>query len=169
MLLVSVVIEMGGNTGVSPHKMCTMDPYGPSTGQPRSVAISLAVFYHTFALNKRLLTGRGFDYKESLYKWTARAAFENAKLDNATVVLDKSGNREFRDELAAYLRKRLVTTDGSKAIHKLKIQRSDGNNLLQLADYVASVSSRAVTRKANGVEWRKKYLVKHEASARIWP
>jgi Protein of unknown function (DUF3800) len=129
--------------------------------------------YHIFALNKdpKVLTGRGFDFKESLYKFAARMTFENAKpyLENATVVIDGSGERAFRNELAAYLRKRINDRDGPPAIGKVKIQRSDGNNLLQLADYVASISSRALGSKANGIRWRDQYLKRHRLTERTSP
>lgn len=77
-------------------------------------------FFHVFALNKdpKLLTGPGFQFKDSLYKFAARLTFENAKpyLQNATVVIDKSGNRKFRQELSSYLRKRINDQSGTKTI-----------------------------------------------------
>ncbi len=130
-------------------------------------------FCHVFALNKdpRRLYGEGFNHKESLYKYTARLAFENAKpfLDNAIVVVDKSGDRKFRNELAAYLRQRIRSDDGSPMIKKVKIQRSSGNNLLQLADYVASISNRVLRRKQHDVALRARYLSAHELTNQVWP
>ena len=129
-------------------------------------------FYHVFALNQdpEKLWGPGFDHKESLYKFTTRLTFENAKpyLNNALVVIDRSGDRKFRDELATYLRRR-VHDEGRQLIRKVKIQRSSGNNLLQLADYVASVSNRFICEKANGAELRARYLATHETTMEIWP
>lgn len=130
-------------------------------------------FYHTFALNKdpEKLYGPGFDVKESLYKYTARLTLENAKpyLDNAIVIVDESGNRNFRDELASYLRRRITDDSGRKLIKKVKIQRSSGNNLLQLADYVAGVSNKYIRGKQEGIEFRQKYLATKEVTFRIWP
>ena len=130
-------------------------------------------FYHAFALNKdpQKLYGPGFEHKESLYKFTARLTFENAKpyLSDAIVIVDQSGDRKFRDELATYLRARIRDQGGRHLIKKLKVQRSSGNNLLQLADYVACVTNRYFMRKADGVELRQQYLAPHELSANIWP
>ena len=130
-------------------------------------------FYHVFALNKdpNKLYGPGFDVKESMYKFTARLTFENAKpyLDNARVVVDESGDRKFRDELAAYLRKRVRNTEGRRLIRGVKLQRSDSNNLLQLADYVASISNRVVLGKQDSIDLRNKYLATHELTAQVWP
>ena len=132
-----------------------------------------AFFYHIFALNKDpdKLYGPGFDIKESLYKFTARLTFENAKpyLDNAKVVVDKSGDRKFRDELAVYLRRRVRDEEGRRLIKSVKLQRSDGNNLLQLADYVAGVLNRVISGKQDGIELRRKYLAARELTVQVWP
>ena len=129
--------------------------------------------YHVFALNKdpERLYGEGFNHKSSLYKFTVRKSFENASpyLDNAIVVVDRSGDRKFRDELATYLRKRVKSDDGRSLIKKVKIQRSDGNNLLQLADYVAGVSHRALRGEPREVDLRRRYLASHEVTWRVWP
>lgn len=130
-------------------------------------------FYHTFALNKdpEKLYGPGFDVKESLYKYTTRLTLENAKpyLNNATVIIDESGDRKFRDELALYLRRQIRDDSGRRLIKKVKTQRSSGNNLLQLADYVVGVSNRYIRGKKEGIELRQKYLSPHEVSLRVWP
>ena len=128
-------------------------------------------FYHAFALNKdpEKLYGPGFQYPDSLYKYACRLVFENAKpyLHDATVVIDESGERRFREELQRYLRRRI--REGERQIvRKVKMQRSRGNNLLQLADYVAGVASRTVQRK-RGAETYRRFLIPHETSMRIWP
>ncbi len=130
-------------------------------------------FYHVFGLNKdpRKLYGPGFEFKDSLYKYAARLTFENAKpyLNNATVVMDRCGNRKFRNELAKYLRGRIQGDGGKQPIKKVKLQRSDGNNLLQLADYVACVATRVIHQTPDGLDLRRKYLATHEISFEVWP
>ncbi len=129
--------------------------------------------YHVFALNKdpRKLYGPGFAYKDSLYKYASRLTFENAKpyLNSAIVVMDECGNRKFRIELAKYLRARIKGEGGNQLIKKVKLQRSSGNNLLQLADYVACVATRVINGAADGLELRRKYLAAHELSFEVWP
>lgn len=129
-------------------------------------------FYHSFALNKDpdKLFGVGFEHKESLYKFTARMVFENAApyLRQATVVIDRSGERRFRNELAVYLRRRITAEDGSGVIRKVKIQRSDGNNLLQLADYVAGVMNRVLMGKSDAEAYHH-LMAMHETTRRAWP
>ena len=132
-----------------------------------------AFYYHVFALDKDpgKLYGAGFNHKESLYQFAVRLTFENASpyLDNASVVIDRSGDRKFRDQLATYLTARIKDADGNKIIKKVKTQNSHGNNLLQLADYVASVSNRAISGKPDGLQYRQRYLERHELTRQIWP
>ena len=65
-------------------------------------------FYYGIVINKdpQKLWGEGFRDKKSFYKYTCGLVFENAKekLDEAVIVIDKSGNLDFRRQLAKYLR-----------------------------------------------------------------
>ena len=130
-------------------------------------------FYHVFALNKepQKLRGPGFDNKSSLYKYAAGVTFENAKawLDDAIVVIDQNGNKQFQGELARYLRRTIKDSEGKRLIKKVKQMRSQGNNLLQLADYVAGVSNRHITGKTDALELHGRYLSTHEISLQVWP
>ncbi len=62
--------------------------------------------YLAFVLNKCKLFGPGFEQKDSFYKYSSKLLFENARpyLSRATVVIDGSGNREFRSQLQSYLK-----------------------------------------------------------------
>lgn len=128
-------------------------------------------FYHAFALNKdpNKLYGAGFNFKESLYKYVCGLVFENAKpyLLDATVVIDKSGDRTFRNQLAAYLRRKMREA-GRNLIRKVKMDDSANNNLLQLADYVAGVVNRHVQEKPDATMYRR-LIASHEITLRVWP
>lgn len=126
---------------------------------------------HVFALDKERVTGPGFQYKDSLYKWTAKTVFQNAKdyLRDATVILDKYGDRTFRDELAAYLRKRINKRGGPTHIKKVKLQASDRNNLLQLADYVVGVTAGVFQGNQFARDMDGRYLRGRVMSRRRWP
>ena len=71
-------------------------------------AASYNFFYHGIIINKAKLTGPGFRVKESFYKYACSLVFENAKpqLTDAIVVIDGSGSRDFRRQLATYLRRK---------------------------------------------------------------
>ena len=128
-------------------------------------------FYHGFVLNKHpaKLFGEGFKHKESLYKYVCRLVLTNARpfLHQATIVIDKSGDRRFRQQLAAYLRKH-VEEEGRQVVKKVKMERSSTNNLLQLADYVAGVVNRRAEGKHGASEYQR-YLATHEISLKAWP
>ena len=128
-------------------------------------------FYFSLVIIKRKLTGAGFKFKESFYKYACGLVFENAKpyLDNATVVIDGSGSREFRRELGTYLRKRINDKKGdSRFIGKIKLQDSQSNNLLQLADMVCGAVARSYSQKEDAETYRR--LIAHrEIYVQFWP
>lgn len=128
-------------------------------------------FYYGIAINKdpNKLWGEGFRSKESFYKYACGLVFENAKdkLQESTVVIDRSGNLDFRDKLAKYLRQRM-NKDG-RIIKQVKMQRSGGNNLLQLADYVAGVINRSVQNSKKKADLYRKAIAHREIHVQIWP
>ncbi|MBI4130491.1 DUF3800 domain-containing protein [Candidatus Roizmanbacteria bacterium] len=128
-------------------------------------------FYYGVVINKdpKKLRGEGFKHKSSFYKYACSLVFENAKdkLDQATVVIDKSGNLEFRNQLATYLRHKM--NQKTKIIKKVKMQRSSGNNLLQLADYIAGVINRSVMNQKKRSDYYRSMIAHREISVQIWP
>lgn len=126
-------------------------------------------FYYGIVINKNpeKLWGDGFRNKESFYKYACGLVFENAreKLDRATVIIDESGNLDFKRQLAKYLRRKA----NRGAIKKVKMQRSESNNLLQLADYVASVINRSVQNKKKWSDEYRKTIAHREIYVQIWP
>lgn len=95
--------------------------------------------------------------------------FENAKtkLQKATVVIDKSGNLEFRNQLAKYLKRNINIKE--KLITKVKMQRSLGNNLLQLSDYIAGVINRSVVEGEKKSNRFRRMVAHREMKVQIWP
>lgn len=128
-------------------------------------------FYYGIVINKdpNKLWGEGFRHKASFYKYACGLVFENAKdkLTNAIVVIDKSGNLEFRNQLATYLRRKINQKE--KVIKEVKMQRSSGNNLLQLADYIAGVINRSVMKQKKKADLYRKMVSSREISVQVWP
>ena len=126
-------------------------------------------FYYGIVINKdpKKLWGEGFKSKESFYKYTCELVFENAKekLNNATVVIDESGSLDFKRQLVKYLRRR--TKKG--IIKKVKMQRSQSNNLLQLADYIVGVINRSVQGKRKWANDYEKIIAHRKIYVEIWP
>lgn len=127
-------------------------------------------FYYGIVINKSKLFGEGFKNKESFYKYACRLVFENAKekLRDATVIIDRSGSTDFRNQLRTYL-KRHVNDGQRRLIKKVKMQNSAGNNLLQLADYVAGVINRSVQHKKNKADDFRKIIAHREIFVQVWP
>jgi hypothetical protein len=130
-------------------------------------------FYYGVVINKDpvKLWGEGFKSKASFYKYVCGLVFENAKgrLSDATVVIDGSSSEDFQSQLGSYLRRKV--RDGARLplLRKVKTQRSESNNLLQLADYVASMVSRSMTKEIVGEESFRRLLAHREISVQIWP
>jgi hypothetical protein len=127
--------------------------------------------YFSIVLNKARLTGKGFQFPDPFYKYTFNLVFQNAKphLRDAIVVIDGSGGREFRAQLSTYLRKR-VNEEGeaAKAIHKVKLQDSRQNTLLQLADMVCGAVARSYTAPEERGALRK-LISSREMQVQFWP
>lgn len=127
-------------------------------------------FYLAITINKAALFGEGFKYKGSFYKYTCSLAFENAKphLQEAIVVFDGSGSRQFKQELQAYLKKKMNEED-SKRIRKVKVQNSCKNNLIQLADMVCgAVSVSLKVDRENRAEFHR-MIAHRELLWQFWP
>ena len=81
---------------------------------------------------------------------------ENAKpyLNNATVIIDGSGRKDFRRELERYLKKRINQAKGNlRYIEKVKIEDSKKNNLLQVTDMIAGAVGRSYKYKKKIVKY----------------
>lgn len=129
-------------------------------------------FYYGIVINKdpKKLWGDGFRNKKSFYKYACGLVFQNAKdkLDNSVVIIDKSGNLDFRRQLAKYLRRKMNEKD-RKLIKKVKMQRSNSNNLLQLTDYIAGVINRSIQGRKKYADEYKGIIAHREMYIQIWP
>jgi hypothetical protein len=127
--------------------------------------------YHSIVINKAAVHGAGFRIKESFYKFTCRLVLQNAAilLNDATVIIDGCGDREFRRELKSYLCRTVNDPAAQQVrIKKLKLQDSHKNNLLQLADMVCGAVARSFSEKADRLSYRR-WLKPREKRVQFWP
>ena len=128
--------------------------------------------YYSMVMDKAKLEHEGFQNPASLYKCTCNYLFGNAKrhLRDAIVVVDGSGSKQFKKEFTAYLRRRANEhIEGEvQLIKKVKVQDSDKNNLIQLADMCCGAVARSFTDKADAKTYRK-IIRKKEAYVQVWP
>ena len=130
-------------------------------------------FYYCIVIDKHptKLWGDGFKHKASFYKYVCGLVFDNAKslLSQATVVIDESSSEDFQQQLGSYLKQKIDRDPATRLIKKVKMQRSQSNNLLQLADDVVG----AVNRSVSGAKKRKddfrRMIAHREIQVQIWP
>lgn len=104
-------------------------------------------FYYGIVVDKQLLQDDLFRTKDAFFKYTTWLVFENAKdkLDNAIIICDSHGWADFEQSFKKYLKLRF--NEGNiKRIKNIKMQQSHKNNLLQLADYIASGVHHSLTK-----------------------
>lgn len=127
-------------------------------------------FYVTVVIDKKEFKDKDADGKENFYKYACGLVLEHSKpyLDNAKVILDGSGSKNFRLQLAAYLRKKI--NDGkSTKIKKVKIQDSKKNNLIQLADMVCGAVARSFSSEAKDKDEYRKIIKLRELGVHKLP
>ena len=118
--------------------------------------------YHAIALDKHDDgTLRRISTIDNVYEYMVLSLIREASpfLSNLTLVLDERGNKTLRRNLARSLRANARLSPGDFPLKRIKQQASHKNHLLQLADYVASVTSRELSGKADGAELAEKYLL----------
>jgi len=125
--------------------------------------------YISLVLEKAKLYSPEFIHKDALYKFATQALFENAKpyLNNATITLDRSGDREFTRELGSYLKEKINSEE--QIIRKVKSEPSHANNLLQLADMVCGAVARSYRRDKEDSTIFRRMLSHRELSVQAWP
>ncbi|HCC83810.1 TPA: hypothetical protein DEP96_03090 [Candidatus Uhrbacteria bacterium] len=128
-------------------------------------------FYYGIVINKDKLYGEGFKNKSSFYKYVCGLVFENAKgrISEAIVVIDESSGDDFQQQLARYLRQKVKGNTGESVIRKVKMQRSQSNNLLQLADYTASITCRSVQSGQSRSDEFRRLIAHREIFVQTWP
>jgi hypothetical protein len=129
-------------------------------------------FYCSLVLNKAELSRQGLTSKDSLYEYATGLVFETAKphLTEAKVVLDRYGNREFRDRLGSYLKLKMNDKGrAGKLIREVKMEASHSSNLLQLADMVCGAVARSYNVQ-RAERWKFRSLISHkELRVQVWP
>lgn len=90
--------------------------------------------------------------KERFYSYFVRQMMthDGGTLDDAKVIIDGSGDRRFRNELKAYLRRQL----GNK-LRDVKVAKSHSEPLVQLADMCVGAIARSYrTDRKDSARWR---------------
>lgn len=123
-----------------------------------------------FVLNKAVLWSGKFSGKTSIYKHTAGWLFQNMApiLRDARVVMDRCGDRDFRNELKAHVRSKVGNcSDGVPRVRDFRTGKSQADRLIQLADMVCGAISRK--QKPGERDDYCKLLQARIRQVRLWP
>jgi hypothetical protein len=92
--------------------------------------------------------------KEKFYEFFVKNMldYDGGILKKARIIIDGSGDREFRRNLQAALRRRL----GAEVMQDLRFKDSKTDSLIQLADMCAGAIARSYGTKKDAGRWRKK-------------
>lgn len=87
--------------------------------------------------------------KRSFYAYFIKTALKNngGELREAKVRIDGSGDRIFRREFMTYLRRELNSVSGERMIADIRLEDSQHNVMIQLADMVAGAVLRKYAKK----------------------
>ena len=128
--------------------------------------------YHAVVLDKdpAKLANAGIGSGD-LYNYVLGLLFGMARehLRELTVVMDSRGSRKFRADIATYLGNSLKAAGREGVIKRLNIQDSHRNNLLQLADYVASILNRVAEGDKYAQDLHDRYLRRKRVTLHAWP
>lgn len=130
--------------------------------------------YYSFALDKVKISGSDYRHPDTAYKIPLRRLLETIRRDHsitdATIWIDKCGDRKFTQGIRSYLVKRLAYGNSPIPFRELKPVKSHSNVLIQMADMVCGAVACSMTP---GRTDRNDYLAvirrRHEAQCRLWP
>jgi Protein of unknown function (DUF3800) len=96
--------------------------------------------------------------KQAFYSFFVRSmlTYDRGLLQNARVIIDGSGDRTFKRELQAYLRRQLP----SGVLRDLRFSNSANDRLLQLADMCAGAIARSYRMQNRGNPWRWRLMLR---------
>lgn len=114
-------------------------------------------------VDKARLGGKAEARMKSIYPQALGLLIEVMRpyLEEATIVIDGLGSRRFKSALSRQVRG--ILNEGRLRVRRIKLQESHSNNLLQLADSVAGVVAREVSRREEGGRYAA-VLRQHEVS-----
>jgi hypothetical protein len=127
--------------------------------------------YLAVVLNKGKLRGAGFRYKDSLYKYTVHLLLSNAGplLNDAIVVFDQCGSRDFKRTMRPYCMNRATKKDGTEGIKRVLARASHSDHMLQLADMVAGSVARSYKPEMSDSGHYRRLIRAREIMVQFWP
>jgi uncharacterized protein DUF3800 len=104
--------------------------------------------YAGLVINKRRLSGERFQDAKQMYEFTVGIVCDQVRplLDDAKIIIDKNGDRAFRQTLEKSLKAQMTRLDGTCRTRKVTMESSHSNNLVQVADMICGAVGRSFTQ-----------------------
>ena len=132
-----------------------------------------AFSYHAFVVDKQKLYANAPTFRDGkkFYEFAVSIVCENARqlLNEAKIVIDKNGERSFRQQLEKSLKRRMVDQQGRCLIRKVTMEASHSNNLVQLADMVCGAVARSYNTATSEGQRFRKMISTREKRVQLWP
>lgn len=128
--------------------------------------------YHAFVIDKqRLFSSRFLDSPSEFYSFAASIVCDNARplLKDAKVIIDKNGDRDFRQRLARSVKQKLADPYGVSLIKKVVMEHSHSNNLVQVADMVCGAIARKFNVQGKATDEFSNLIRNQMARIQFWP
>jgi hypothetical protein len=128
--------------------------------------------YYAFILNKQKLWAEKYRDPDEVYQMAAKFVCDNARqyFENTKVVIDKTGDREFKRRLEKTLKATMTDQDGTCRIRKVSMEHSHLNNLVQLADMVCGAVARDFNaNKTPSARIFRNLIRAREERVQFWP
>jgi|SRR6185369_8309485 hypothetical protein len=125
--------------------------------------------YVSVAIDKKRLMNLQPQMDASFYRYACKLLLDVARpyINDASVVIDGSGERRFRRELQNYLK--LKANSEAKLIRNVRMESSMSNNLLQLADMVCGAVARSFRSDKDDQFLYRTMLLRKELDVVRWP
>ena len=126
-------------------------------------------FYVAISIDKCELLNSEIQMQEPFYRFACKLLFDVTKqyINNASVTIDGNGPRLWRRELQNYLRSKLNAE--TRIIRDVKMEASNSNDLLQLADMVCGAIYRSYRPDKSDRYLYRKVLYRRELEVVRWP
>jgi len=129
--------------------------------------------YHAFVINKQMLSAQAKSFQDgkSFYRFAVSIVCENARslLSEAKIVIDKNGDRFFRQYLEKHLKEQMTDPEGRCLIRRVAMEASHSNNLVQLADMICGAVARSFSTDAADAQRFRNIMKRREKRVQFWP
>lgn len=126
--------------------------------------------YFAASIDKTAPQAAALGNANAFYRYACQLmlAESESHLSQATVVIDATGGRVFRQTLRTHLLRLANGQSGSKIIRAIRFEDSAASSLVQMADMVSGAVHRSLSTSPDAASYRR-LIAHHEISHILWP